>query len=362
MNSAERTDPGYFIIKLGALGDVVQLTALLRELRGARPHARITVGTTAECVPLLREHSCVDDCMVFPEGWRSGAHAFEPRRIYKFWRELRTFRQTTAIIAHRHPVIPLALRAAGFRRIASFAPSVGAAWRGITHAARFDPVRHRLENQRELLRALGLEPTVLAPRLELNSAEIAHGEERWQWAGTRLRFALAPGGAQNHWSAMPNRRWPRERFHDLAAWLAQKNIAPAWIGSKNDRNLASDQGMNWAGRLSLRESLGVIARADFLIANDSAPLHMAGALQTPCLGLFGPTRGEHIMSADSGLALQGRVACGPCYNPMDSARGQAYRCPRPLCMEAISLHQVRAVIQAWLDRRMKSFISQPESA
>ncbi len=353
MNGARKTEPGYFVVKLGALGDVVQLTALLRELRRARPQARIAVGTTAECMPLLQGHACVNECVEFPKKWLPDAKARELKRKYEFWRELRSFRQATAIVGHRHPAIPLALRAAGFRRIAGFAPVTGAAWRGITYAARFDPTRHRLKNQQELLRALGLEPAWLAPRLELNPDEMAEGENRWRWAGSRLRLAIAPGGAHNHWSAMPNRRWPQERFRALAAWLAQKNIALAWIGSIHDRILASDQGVNWAGRLMLRESLGVIARADFLIANDSAPLHMASALQTPYLGLCGPTRAGHVMPTDSGVVLQGRVACGPCYNPVDGGRGQAYRCPRPLCMEAISLHQVYGVLEARLGRPMK---------
>lgn len=360
MNSDYRSEAGYFVIKLGALGDVVQLTALLRELRHARPGARIAVGTTAECVPLLQGHSCVDDYLEFPADWLATGQAFELKRKYKFWRELRSYRQSTAIVAHRHAAIPLALRAAGFHRIAGYSSVRDAAWRGMSHAARFDPNRHRLGNQQELMRALGLEPQGLAPRLELTPNEIAAGKERWQWAGARLRLALAPGGARNRWSAMPNRHWPRERFRELAAWLEKKNIALAWIGSNHDHALASDQGMNWAGRLSLRETLGVIAAADFLVANDSAPLHMASALATPCLGLFGPTCGERILPAHSGPVLQGRVACGPCYNPLDGKRGQAYRCPRPLCMEAISLPQVRATVAAWLDRQ-KNY-NRPESA
>jgi ADP-heptose:LPS heptosyltransferase len=225
----------------------------------------------------------------------------------------------------------------GFRRVLRCDPT-----------ERPSPAGHRLHRQAALLEKLGVaavEVSRLRPRLELTLKERAAGEGVW-FPSRGERWAIAPGGAANAWSSMPQRRWARERFAELGARAHRAGIAVRWLGGSGDAALAewicgqlATPGDNYAGRLSLRQSAAVIAAADRVIGNDSLPLVMAHALGRRNFGLYGPTAGGLIHAPGEDYA-QGRAGCGPCYQPRAGTRGRAYVCPRARCMENISVNAV----------------------
>jgi heptosyltransferase-2 len=102
--------------------------------------------------------------------------------------------------------------------------------------------------------------------------------------------------------------------------------------------------LNACGALSLRESAALIGRARVLVTNDSAPLHLAQAMGTPTVALFGPTVPAFgfapLNAGDAALGLEG-LACRPC-----SKHGPA-RCPlgHHRCMTELSVEQVAATIE-----------------
>ncbi len=126
---------------------------------------------------------------------------------------------------------------------------------------------------------------------------------------------LAPG------SVWPTKRWPAEYYANLIRSLAEKGISPVLIGGKEDRelcgNIAQQSGvepLNMAGELSVLGSAALIERLNLLVTNDSAPLHIANAVKTDVVAMFGPTveRFGFFPFRDSDRVLQIDLACRPC--------------------------------------------------
>lgn len=332
--------PRFLIVKLAAAGDVLLTTALARALRSACPEAAVGWITTAYAAPLLQNNPDLDELLVLPalSGWQ-------------WLRALRRWRRRgpgTILLAHRARALYATARLSGCGRVLALGRNVP-----------YRLEQHRLEQLAQLLGAAGVRATAAAlrPRLQLSASELVSGEALWESAGGRTRWVLAPGGASNPWSAMPHRVWPRERFLELALRACAAGAALRAVGGAGDREtvewigrrLPKGAHVNLAGVLPLRHSAGVIAAADLVIGNDSLPLVMAHALERPALGIYGPTPGAQI-HAPGQPYVQGLAGCGPCYDPRDGVRGQAYRCARALCMEQVSVDAVWSRARLYLRR------------
>lgn len=350
------TDTSFVIVKLGAAGDLLLTTALARELRRLRPHACCLWVTSEYAAPLLQGNPDLDALFTLPAGrLRRAGGLWDGLRRLRDWR--RRHPGAVALLAHRSRRLRLLLRTAGFTTVVGWSNDECDTW-GLTRAVPWAPDHHRLQSQAGLLRAAGVEVGSLArmvPRLDLTWDELAAGEQVWQPDECGARWVLAPGGAANPWSAMPNRRWPRERFLELARRAQAAGVTVRCLGGPGDAALcarlcaALDDGArcHWAGKLSLRHTAAAIAAADLVIGNDSLPLVMAHALGRPALGLYGPTAAAQIHAPGQPF-LQGRAGCGPCYDPRLGTRGIAYTCPRARCMEQISTDAVWRLAAAHL--------------
>ena len=156
---------------------------------------------------------------------------------------------------------------------------------------------------------------------------------------SRPIVALAPG------SAWGTKRWPY--YVELARRLAE-DFRIAIIGSAADAGIAAeilselpaDAVINGAGSLSLLASAELIGRAQAIVTNDSAPQHLASAMGTPTLSIFGPTVPEfgfgplaerHAVAGHTGLS------CRPCHRhgPQRCPLGH-WRCMRELSADYIS--------------------------
>ncbi|MGH9415493.1 MAG: glycosyltransferase family 9 protein, partial [Terriglobales bacterium] len=150
------------IVKLAAAGDVLLTTALAAALRQARPAQPIAWLTTPYAAPLLEHNPDVDEVLL----WSGGAGGN--------WLRLRAWcraqRPALVLLAHRSLRLQLLLRAAGCGRVVGWRN--GRARLGLAAAARFQPQRHRLQLQSDLLAAAGFGGVqARAPRLVLTAAE-----------------------------------------------------------------------------------------------------------------------------------------------------------------------------------------------
>ncbi|MGH9394544.1 MAG: lipopolysaccharide heptosyltransferase II [Terriglobales bacterium] len=146
------------------------------------------------------------------------------------------------------------------------------------------------------------------------------------------------------------KRWLPERFAELGGSLAERGWDVVLVGSPADRELARAVRMsaprpqrlrNLAGETTLPELVALLAAVDVLVANDSGPMHVAAAVGTPVVALFGSTNErETYPLAQAGklhLLKAPEIACSPC---------KLRECPIDhRCMTRISAAQVQAAVQ-----------------
>jgi len=125
--------------------------------------------------------------------------------------------------------------------------------------------------------------------------------------------SIAPG------SVWPTKRWPVEHFRELIQLLNEDRIGVILIGGDDDRELCleltTERTVSLAGKLSILESAAAISFTDALITNDSAPLHVASAMNVPTIAIFGattPDLGFGPLAERSVIVENLSVTCRPC--------------------------------------------------
>ena len=314
------------VIQTAFLGDVVLTTPLLSVL--AERHGPVDVVTTPAAASLLETHPAVRSVIRYDKnaadkGWRG---------IKRLSSELRTRRYATVYLPHRSlRSAALALFSGAGERV-GFSRSVAA----LTYTRRVSRPRTGHEAER-LLALAGPNPGSPPVSLGLTTADQAEADNWLAAHGVGPRFvALAPG------SIWGTKRWPY--FPQLAAVLDRSCVI---VGSAEDGALAGSimaaapgRVMSAAGALGLRASAALIRRAAVLVTNDSAPLHLATAVSTPVVALFGPTVPEFGFGprreGDAALGLTG-LACRPCsrHGPETCPLGH-HRCMRELAVETVA--------------------------
>ncbi len=215
-------------------------------------------------------------------------------------------------------------------------------------AYEYTPHLHAVE---AYARQAGVEPASRRPELFLTEAERDEARTILAEAG------LTPGGtliglhASTSW---PERTWPAERW-DALAWelVVNRGCQVAVLGQPADGEVVPLPGaVDLRGRLGLRQLMGVISSLDGLVGADSGLLHIATALGTPLVGLFGcvpsvkrlPEQGDFV-------ALEADLPCADCLvrRPVPAFAAQCER-DRVDCMGALEVEDVWSALDRVLSR------------
>ena len=155
------------------------------------------------------------------------------------------------------------------------------------------------------------------------------------------------------------RQWPPERF----AWLSDRLLERGrgrvlFVGARSERPMVEEArrrcrlsgSVNVAGETDLGTLIALLERAALVVTNDSGPAHLADAIGTPVIVLFGPESPDHYgpLGARS-VAFHAGLYCSPCLNAANTkiapCRG------RNVCMQAIPREDVLEAVTAMLDGR-----------
>ena len=127
-------------------------------------------------------------------------------------------------------------------------------------------------------------------------------------------FAVIAPGAK--WKT---KRYPTEKFAKASRLLNEKGFNVVVIGGKEDYQLGesiknNSNAVNLCGKLSIRQSLTAISLSKGVISNDSAVVHMARAVKTPVVAIFGPTHPAFgfAPAPDEGITITKNLPCSPC--------------------------------------------------
>ena len=314
------------VIQTAFLGDVILTTPLLSLL--AERHGPVDVVTTPAGGTLLETHPAVRSVIRYDKhgadkGWRG------MRRLAL---ELRARRYQSVYLPHRSVRSAVVALLSGAPERVGFSDSAAA----ISYTQRVPRPSGGHEVER-LLTLAGSPARAPGVSLGLTPTDYAAADDWLSAQGVSPRFiALAPG------SIWGTKRWPY--YTELAAGLDRPCVI---VGGADDRSLADaivaaapGRTVSAAGELPLRASAALIQRAAVLVTNDSAPLHLATAVGTPILALFGPTVPDFGFGprrvGDVTLGRDG-LACRPCsqHGPQICPLGH-HRCMRELAVATVA--------------------------
>lgn len=327
------------IVRLRSIGDTVLATPSLFALKRFLPHAQIDILVEDWVAPLLDNHPHVDNVVVLE---RSGVVART-----RVAREIRAARYDVVYNLHGGTTATFLTRATGARHRVGFrtyqyaklhtelVPSPLQLWG--------QPKTHSVEQQLALLGWTGV-PVSDRPRTQLGvSPAAAESVDRQLTAaglGDREIALIHPA------AAFATKRWAIDNFARVAEFLAARGFAPVAIARRDEGQIIEDLLSKASVKvsaldLSLPEVTALAARSQVFVGNDSGIAHIAAAVGTPSVVIFGSSNIAHWRPWNRAAAevVFEEMPCQPC---------PGYSCekfPQPECILRVPVARVQAAIE-----------------
>lgn len=297
------------LINLAFIGDVLLSGPVARALKTAYPQAALDMMTVPVAAPIAQRNPYVDNVIVYDKKGRKKLAA-----LWALLREVRRRRYDLAVCANFAPRGAMLAWAAGIpRRVGYDAQHAGLFLTHTSSAARL-AVRHESENYLDVLRPLGLTATDTSLVLCVSDADREGLRRKVALDAARHVAVVCPVGSY------PQKSWSVAGYAALLKALAGQAQC-FLIGAAAERpqleeinRAAGGVARILGGDLTLGELAALLSCADVLVTVDTGPLHIAQAVGTPVVALFGPTdprvwgpRGARD------IVLRMPVDCSPCW-------------------------------------------------
>jgi len=265
------------------IGDAVMATPILERL------GKVIVVAKPHIQELLKEHPSVSACYSLDEIPRADCGILLTNSFSSAW----------------------AFFKAGIRRRIGFTGD----WRRLllTDPLSFPEARykeHLTLTYQALLSPLGYAPEPVPPRLYVSDDELS-----------AMRAQLGPGpcvGFHINAAYGPAKCWPKERFKGVAQRLMNEGIQCVFFGAPSEVDMIApfvpEGAKMLAGKTTLRELMAGLAACDVVLSNDSGPMHIADALGTPVISIFGSTEPAYTGPfSNKDHIIQKKAECAPCF-------------------------------------------------
>jgi len=327
------------IVQTSFLGDLVLSTPVFAAVKRHYPDAHVSVLVRPESAGVLDGHPHVDAVLIDDKRGRDRGLG-----SLRTLRAVRAGRFDLVLALHKSFRTAWLLAAARIPRRVGFRQSPG--WFFYHRTVRRDPARHDVERNLSILAGLDLDPEreISRPFVACAAAATARVRDVLRTHGVApeaLLIGVAPG------SAWATKRWTVDGFAALLGGLRRElGATPVLLGAPADvayataiEQVAEGGAVNLVGQTDLATVVAAIDQCAVLVTNDSAPMHIAVARNTPVVAIFGPT-------TDRAIVVQRALACRPC-----SRHGTA-QCPigTHACMKEIGHVDVQHAVRELLQR------------
>jgi predicted lipopolysaccharide heptosyltransferase III len=323
------------IIRTAYVGDILMTLPILRPLKEKFPHARITFIASKDGAGLLRGNPYIDRILPFNPFWFYKASIKDYISLISKVRS----EQFDLAIEARGDIRELFFIVLFLRARLKLSYGFGGGAYLLTNVVPFTGMKHRIEYHLDLIRSLGCTTDAIDWGIYLEDSERKKVKEILKANGIKKPFISVHPGAR-----LPLKRWSVEGYAGLGDMIAKElGITLVMFGSEHERELVNRivdkmrcKPIVLAGRLTLRELAGFFAESALLICNDSAPMHIAAAMKTPTIGIFGPSKSQETAPYGSNCRVVEKDF--PCRLSCDETkcRNKDYHG----CMKAIYPHDV----------------------
>ncbi len=346
------------LVKTSAIGDVIHTLPALNALRSNYPSARITWFIEEAASNIIDGHPALDRVLVSRrKSWirdiKNGSFFSVFKQIISFIKELRDTEYELVIDFQS------LLKSGIFIGLARGKRKVGYG-RGMEHSEfsyiflneRIPPVNmdnHAVSRELMLLEAIGVKYDKVVfdlPIEEQNRQEARELLAKHDVSSARKLVAINP---MCKWDT---KLWQNDKFAKVADRLVDSGVDIVFTGSRDDVEILNSiisqmkkRSVNLAGATSLKTLAALYQKADAVISTDTGPMHIAAAVGTPVVALFGPTKpGRTGPYGENNIVLQEDLECVPCLKRT---------CGSVECMNNISVDMVVEATQKLLNNSIK---------
>ena len=279
------------VVKLRHHGDVLLAAPVLSVLKAHAPRLEVDALVYDDTAPMLEGHPALTELHCVGRSWRRLGAWQQLRRERALLRHLRARRYDLLVHLTDHPRGAWLARLLGVRYgVAPIVAQRGRWWgKSFTHLYPLVRNRHQVEVHLDALRRIGIQPGINERKLQF-----VPGRDAERKIAT---LALPDGFVHMHpASRWTFKCWSAERNAQLIDRLAADGARVVITAAPNESAFidqivtrSASQPINLAGKLSLKELGALTARARLFIGVDSMPMHLAAAMGTPSVALFGPS-------------------------------------------------------------------------
>lgn len=316
------------IIKPGAIGDLLHMTPVIRALKGIYPDASITIMVSSRVTALLfADNPMVDEVVIFDKKGEQKSWG----GVFKLWKRLRPKRFDLVLNYQRSNL-------KGWALVTAAIPC-----RVLVYHKTRGRVIHAIVDHLRPLACLGIDPERADRSLDFfpSQADTDYAERFVRDNGLEGRRLVAfnPG------TSSENKCWPIERYAELGDRLTGRGVAVVVVGSRDEAPLAAairagmkEQVYDLCG-CSLGELAALLKHCEFLVTGDTGPMHIAAAVGTRNLALYGPISPVRSGPVGEGhrIVIHDELDCCPC---------NSFKCSNKefrLCMERITVDEADKV-------------------
>jgi len=335
-------DPKKILIVLhGSIGDVTRALPLANLLRRGFPKARLSWSIEPASLPVIQGHAAVDEVIVFhrQHGWKAFWSFLAEVRAKKFDLVLDLQRHLKSGIVSRWSGAPQRI---GFNR--ADAKELNWIFNNL-HIEAFGDGISKLDHYRKFAEYLDIPQSPIEWRLMLTAEEQAAVDRHLAPVGRS--FAVLFVGTR--WQS---KQWFPAQMALCAEILhGEHQLDVVLLGGNDDEELAREAVaqtqtpiVDLVGQTSLRDAIGIIERAVVAVGPDTGLMHIAAAVKTPVISLWGATSPVRTGPyGNANLVIQGKAPCVPCYRKR-CAIGR-------ICLQSITAEQIADKIFAALGRK-----------
>ncbi|MDZ4744589.1 MAG: glycosyltransferase family 9 protein [bacterium] len=326
------------IIQTAFLGDVLLTLPLCAALRQQFPDAHIVFITTPAAASFVTGLNYADEVVAFD---KRGEHK-GGKGLRKLIAE-RCAHVDVALVPHTSFRTMRLVHAMHPKHTVTF-NTTWTRWLPRTTVIKYPRALHDADRHLQLLR--GLDSVQVPTKEDVGRLKLFTDADLTGKAGIGGGYiVLAPG------TVWPTKQWPLEYVNELALQLAEQNRRVVVIGDASVRGCvkARENVLDLAGQTTLRQAAALIAGASIVVANDSAPLHIASLQGVPVVGVFGPTVREFgfgPFGMFSRIVERTDLPCRPC-----SSHG-TLKCPIRTheCMRSITSQHIHSAVTDLLEQ------------